>query len=60
MSFCLNFFFLQFLVLKNESIKKKESDFKQACKVEMAELNERNQNLAAKLKGISGKDSKVL
>ena len=42
--------FLQLLVLKNEKIKKKESDFKQACKVEMNQLAERNQKLSDQLK----------
>lgn len=36
--------------MKNESIKKKESDLKQACKVEMAELTDRNKTLSDQLK----------
>ena len=46
---------LQFLVLKNERIKKKESDLKQACKLEMAELTQRNKELSDRLKAGSGR-----
>jgi len=38
-------------VLKNESLKKREIDFKQACKAEMAELTERNKILLDQLNG---------